>query len=105
MNKKEKTLQHHRENIHLYKAFRKMALEKCTQRKYYSAKAIIELIRWETKEASNGEFKINNNLAPLYTRIFVKEFPEYEEHFKVRKSIFDDKDINKAQLNLFNAFE
>jgi len=79
-----------------------MALEKCLQRKYYSAKAIIELIRWDSTSSSNGEFKINNNLAPLYTRIFVKEYPQYHEHFKVRKSIFDDNDIDKAQLDLFN---
>lgn len=104
--RKEKILSLHKKNPNIYEAFRKMALDKFKQRKYYSARTIIELIRHETREKINDhEFKVNNDFSSLCSRLFVKEYPKYEERFSFRTSIFDDKDLNKAQLDLFNAFE
>ena len=61
--KKEKVLEYHKDNPHIYQEFRKMAYRKCKERKYYSGFAIIELIRWETKIGSQGDQMIDSNAA------------------------------------------
>ena len=98
---KEQVLNYHRENPQVYQEFAKMALKKCRQRKYYSCKAIIELVRWDTKIGSNGDFKVNNNAASLYIRLFLRNHPGYSEHFKLRASMFDEKELDNAQMEIF----
>jgi len=98
---KEKVLDYHRENPQVYQEFHKMALKKCKQRKYYSAKAIIEICRWDTRVSSKGEFKINNNAAPLFIRLFLRNHPRYAEHFQLRSSMFDEKELDEAQMEIF----
>jgi len=100
---KERVLEEHKNNPQLYKEFRRIMLEKCRQRKYYSGYAVKEIVRWETKTGSKSEsYKINNDLIPLYVRLFIKEFPDYEEHYQIRTSRFDEKEIDQAQLCLFD---
>lgn len=101
--RKNKILTMHKDNPNIYSAFKKMALHQFGKRKkYYGARAIIELVRWETKERINGgDFKVNNDFSSLCSRLFVKEFPKYEDNFGFRASIFDDKDLDELQLDLF----
>ncbi len=55
-----------------------------------SAGLITERIRWETWITTTTEdFKINNNFRAFYARKFMKEYPEYGESFRTRKSVAD----------------
>lgn len=50
------------------------------------AKMIIERIRWEVATNSKDEhdFKINNSFIAHYSRLFVKNNPEYRDCFEFR---------------------
>ncbi len=50
----------------------------------YSAYALFNIIRWETKVNGDDSFKINNNYQPDYARKMEKEFPEFEGFFEKR---------------------
>lgn len=55
--------------------------------KNYSVNAIIQRIRWDmTDIGANGitEFKISNNIAPIYSRKFMKIYPNHDGFFRTR---------------------
>jgi hypothetical protein len=82
-------LEYHKTNPHLYEAFKSVAFDAMNlgfQR--YGAKGIFEIIRWKRAESGDGEFKINNNFAPLFARLFVNEFPHHANFFQLRTSKF-----------------
>lgn len=90
--KLHKLLQYHYENPHLYQAFKKYTFEVIRKGyKYFGAQMIIEKIRWEEViTANNSEFKISNDIAALYSRLFMKEYPTYAGYFRIRPSIADN---------------
>lgn len=50
------------------------------------AKMIMERIRWEIQTGSKDAdgFKINNNYTAYYSRLFIKNHPEYKDFFEFR---------------------
>lgn len=83
-------LQYHQTHPHLYEAFKTVAFDALNIGfKNYGAKGIFEIIRWKRAERGDGEFKINNNYAPLFARLFVNEYPQYADFFRFKKSRFD----------------
>lgn len=77
----------HEANPNVYQEFKKLALRLIA--KGYtriSSKMLIEYIRCSrlliTK--SDDRFKINNNYTALYSRKFVREYPQYKKLFKHR---------------------
>lgn len=67
-----------------FKKLTKRAIEKGF--KNYSAKGIIEQIRWETKGTIKEDgFKVNNNYTALYARMFETEHPQHKGFFRKRK--------------------
>jgi len=91
MNLKERFEIYHKENPHIYHQFRFYALEVIKSGfKNFGAQMIIEKIRWETGVVSkNSDFKINNDYAAFYSRMFMSEYPNYKGYFRLRKSIAD----------------
>lgn len=82
-------LEYHKTNPHLYDAFKAVAFDAIRMGfKSYGANGIFEIIRWKRAERGEGEFKINNNYAPLFARLFANEYPQYSSFFKFRKSKF-----------------
>ena len=81
----EQFKKYHKENPHIYHMFIRYALEAAKHREHFSAKAIIELLRWETMVSGNDQFKINNNYAPYYARMFEHNFPQHEGFFRKRE--------------------
>ena len=81
-------------NEHIYKAFKVLTFRMAmTGRKYYSARAIVEIIRWKTDlKDSTVEFKINNNFVSGMARLFMSEYGDrYPGFFKLRDSLgFDE---------------
>ena len=87
-----KTFQeYHDENPQVYDQFKTIAWELIENgRTHYGAKGIIEIIRYNTYTKAKGypegiEFKINNNYAPDYARLFMESYPLYRDFFKTRE--------------------
>lgn len=82
---------YHAENPHIYEAFKKYTFQLINAgRKNIGSKLIIERLRWDTLITGNDDFKINNNYAPFYSRLFMNEFPEHLGFFRQRESKFDN---------------
>ena len=84
---------YHQENPQVYEAFKTFTFELIhaghTQR--LGAKLIIERIRWQSLISGNDAFKVNNNYAPYYSRMFMEEFPQFMDIFATRSSGADAK--------------
>lgn len=80
--------EYHRENPHIYRLFKRFALEAIDRgRKHLGAKMIFERIRWYTQVETTGDpFKINNNYHAYYARLFMRDHPDYDGFFRTRKA-------------------
>lgn len=58
----------------VYDEFKKLAVEAMARRARFSARTILEVLRWNTGIRMGGEFKINNNFAPKFARRFMSEY-------------------------------
>jgi hypothetical protein len=82
----------HAESPQVYEYFCKFAFEAIKSGfKSYSAKGIVERIRWhvEVETQAVEEFKINNNYTAYYARKFIEDHPDHEGFFSMRKSAGD----------------
>jgi hypothetical protein len=71
----------------VYKTFEQMALALINKGvKHYGSKAIIEAIRYHTSVSEGLEFKINNNITPLFARVFENNNPQHKGFFEKRAS-------------------
>ena len=59
---------------------------KVTGRKRYSARTIMEVLRWhyDLKTAGNA-FEINDNFTPIYVRLLIYHYPEFDGFFELRE--------------------
>ena len=78
----------HKANPQVYQTF----MEQCfrairLKRTKISSKAIINWIRWEVSlnTKSKDGYKINDIFTPYYSRLFIKDYPEYEYIFEFRE--------------------
>ena len=78
----------HTENPHVYDLFKKYTHQAIRAgRDRFGAQSIIERIRWYTAIETKGDsFKINNNHARYYARLFMREHPVYEDFFRTRRA-------------------
>jgi hypothetical protein len=77
----------HRKNPNVFTLFKELAFKMLkTGRAKYSARTIIEVIRWDRDLQTVGEvFKINGDFVPLYVRLLIYQSPEFGEFFELRK--------------------
>ena len=77
----------HESNPFVYQIFCKRTIQMIQAgRRHYSARAIIEVVRWDIDvQTSAEEFKINNNHIPFYARMFMTAYPEHDGFFRTRK--------------------
>ena len=76
---------YHEQNPQVYAAFKAKAIQAMQKGfTHYGAKALFEIIRFETKIAGNDEFKINNNYTADYARKLMAERAEFRDFFHVR---------------------
>ena len=89
LTNKEKFEKYHKENPHVFEMFKSFAFDAINSGvKALSAQLIIERMRWESMLKTTGErYKINNNYPPYYSRLFMEEFPEYENYFTTRQQV------------------
>ena len=76
----------HRANPHVYRDFRVKAFQMLrTGRKRYSARRIMESLRWDYDLKTTGDvFEINNDFTPIYVRLLIYNHPEFEDFFELR---------------------
>jgi hypothetical protein len=76
-----------RKNPNVFKQFVELAFKMLqTGRAKYSARTIIEVMRWERDLQTVGEvFKINDNYTPIYVRMLIHENPEFGDFFELRR--------------------
>ena len=74
-------------NSHIWTAFSFQASRMAmTGRKRYSARTIVEVMRWNTElKDSSVTFKIQNNMIPGLARLWMKTWGEtYPKFFEIR---------------------
>lgn len=87
----QKLLEYHKNNPHIYPMFKKYTIQ-AIQSGYrrFGSQMIIEKIRWETGVvAKDDKFKISNDAAAFYSRLFMLEYPHYKDYFRIRPSEAD----------------
>lgn len=74
------------DNPELWEAFVD-AVEKVFYRfQHYSARTIIEVMRYESHiRDTGGDFKINNNCAPAFARLYAELYPQRAGFFEIRE--------------------
>jgi hypothetical protein len=95
----------HKKNPDVWRLFKKFALQVVsTDRKYYSAKAIFERIRWHVEIENRGdEVKLNNNFTAYYARLFHLAYPEYDGFFRNRKLISENIGAYEQDIQVFDS--
>lgn len=78
----------HLQHPNVYLLFEKFAVALIAKgHKKLGAKMIIERIRWEyaTNSKDDQGFKINNDFTAHYSRMFIRNHPQYKEYFEFRE--------------------
>lgn len=87
LNIKRRFAIYHAKNPHVYTLFKKFAFAAAAEKRQYSADAVLHRMRWFTDIETTGDpFKINNNYAAYYARLFMSDFPQHEGFFRTRRS-------------------
>jgi hypothetical protein len=69
----------------VWKAFEGLTLDVISKGRRVGAKAIIERVRWDAEIERGEEWKVNNNWAPYYARVFEIKHPRYSGFFAKRE--------------------
>ena len=79
-------LRYHEQNPHVYAMFEKFALQVAERVDHYSAKAIVERLRWHYRFEVVGdwEFKITNTHTTPMARHFINRNPHLEGFFSFK---------------------
>ena len=84
----------HDQNPEFYKRFESLALAAWRAgRKRTGAFMIFNVIRWEQHISTDddaSEWKVNNNYAPWYAREFLRQHPECDGLFELRRADADE---------------
>lgn len=77
----------HNENPHIYTEFTTLAdMMRATGRRRYSARTIVEKMRWDYDLVTKGNvFKVNDDFVPIYARVLIYEQPRFDGFFELRR--------------------
>jgi len=68
-----------------------LAMREVNARRHFSFRFVFEQTRAKDfATVGGGAFKLPNEYAPIFARIFVSEHPGAERYVTLRKSIYDD---------------
>ena len=87
-------------NMHVIEAFERYAIElkRNGNREYYSIKAILERLRWDSLlEDSALDYKLNNNHAACISRILMRLNPELDGMFQLRSQVKPRHEVEDAR--------
>ena len=86
--------------MHVIEAFERYAIElkRNGNREYYSIKAILERLRWDSMlEDSALDYKLNNNHAACISRILMRLNPELDGMFQLRSQVKPRNEVEDAR--------
>lgn len=86
-------INYHILNPHVYNKFEELADQmRLRGRNKYSVRTIFEVMRWsfDLKTIRTDEFKISNDLIPIYVRILLVRRPEFNGFFSLKGSSNDN---------------
>ena len=87
-------------NMHVIEAFERYAIQlrRSGKREYYSIKAILERLRWDSMlEDSALDYKLNNNHAACISRILMRLNPELDGMFQLRSQVKPRHEVEDAR--------
>ncbi len=85
MSKSEQFLEFHQNHPEIYAMFKHYCFSAIDSgKKKYSARAIMERLRWELNIDHSGEYKINDHCIPYYARQFLSDYPQHKDFFELR---------------------
>jgi hypothetical protein len=93
----------HGANPHVYQQFKTLAFQMLkTGRQRYSARTIIEVMRWHYDLETTGDvFELNDNFTPIYVRLLIHHHPEFTNFFELRevrsRGVFSDEQRRREQ--------
>ncbi len=75
-------------NPKVWEKFKALAVEaKASGRKYFSARTIVERIRWDTTVTEkDSTFKVGDHVSPYLGRKLMAENPEFAGFFRTKES-------------------
>lgn len=78
---------YHGENPEVYNKFEEFTFQAIKSgRKYFSARAVIERMRWQSMiEDNTEEFKISDHPMPYYARMFEILNPQHKGFFRKKR--------------------
>jgi hypothetical protein len=88
VNEREATWRRfHAANPHVYDLLEKLAFQAIAAgHKTYGVKALFEIVRWHSTVRTTGnDFKLSNNHAPYYARLFHQQHPRHDGFFVTRE--------------------
>lgn len=80
----EAFVKYHKDHPHIYQGFKKLSYQMIgTGRKRYSAKMIINVLRWESDlKAVGEEYKVSDRFQSMYARLLAFHDPQFENFFE-----------------------
>ena len=81
----DKFLAWHGRNPKVWAEFERLTLQAIKKEKKFGAKAIGEILRWQSEIGRNEDFKGNNNYWSYYSRIFALKYPLHKDYFEFRE--------------------
>lgn len=93
----------HQQNPHVYEEFKQLAYQMlATGRERYSARTIMEVMRWHYDlKTAGGVFEINDNFTPIYVRLLIYNHPEFSDFFELRtvrsRGVFSDEERRRRE--------
>lgn len=77
--------EYHAKNPHIFQEFCRLTLRAIDRgHRKMGAQMILEVMRWKTDFAGGDGFKINNNYAAYYSRLFEAKYPTHKGLFRTR---------------------
>ena len=84
----------HEANPHVYDELRRLALDlKSRGRNQYGIMSLMNVVRWHRAMATTrdaDDFKVNNNFAPYYARLLIRQEKKLAGFFVLRHSEADE---------------
>lgn len=84
----ENFVSYHAKHPHVWEAFEEKALIAAQHKTKFGARAIFELLRWETMVSGSGTYKLKDTNIPYYARLFIQKYPEYSYLFKTKEGLY-----------------
>jgi hypothetical protein len=82
---------YHEKRPQIYEEFKIIAKQLIEQGyRRLSSQLICEVIRYNSMIEKVGEYKVNNNACAGYSRLFEKDFPQFEGYFSKRLCKIDE---------------